>query len=760
MRRTLNQPGKTVFGDELVQLRLIGENDLLSRSKSIIDNELTMPLQASANESARMAELPAISSIAQAKYSAPVASNSLAEAPYYATIDAIQQILAKNAVQFGYSPATVPTWTIQVIVFLAACHQRLVPQTDISTFRALARWAADYGSRIFPDTNLWPANPQAIQVCVRLVERYDLTDLLVLLGRALDYGRTVIWSTEGGQLVRSRDLVVAKSQGVFYTPLFVARHLARRCLTPLMEERAPTVCDPSAGGGVLLLAAAETLLERYAPDQVLISLYGSDTDPIAVEVAALVVSSLCGAWNLSAAPPPLNTTIINGDAFGGPLYPTLIDTAPGAICWARAFPEQFNDSKDGFDVVLTNPPFGRYKVDSDWLIARDMRLDPDSLNALRSAGHQRSQTLRSSGYYALSMNGVLDKSRIGLERAMQLTRSGGRLGAIIPSTINADTASFAIRRNLLYHWELTEVDEFPETAHLFYDVNQSISVLVAGKGTATTVVNVRSSVYKAEDLARPFSAKWPLDTIERLSPKLAIPVRLDNVEGVLEQIHRHPRLAELPGIVNARGEIDVSAFKNYITDDPSMTPLVRGAQIDCYRTDIPSLKAAYIDTEALFTRLARSPKLRHFHRSRVVGRQCSYLYRSQRLSFALVEPERAIANSCNYLSVDDNAMQFYLLAVLNSTLMNWRFKLFNSNNHVSNTEIDELPIPNPTAIPASLYYAVVELAQQLCQGGDDSLVAKLDDHIFDIYGLHPQQRRDILGDTVRRVREEGASVAL
>lgn len=731
------------------------------------------------------------------------------EVRFYPKIDEIQRELARAAVERGEPLSSVPRWTIQLLTFFVACRQSgQVSLTgspastgghgslaDEAGFFELARRSADHGSRIFTDRDLWPVDARALVACARAVEGYSLGDLLVLLGRASDYGRTVEWEVgeKAGELVKKRDLVNAKSQGVFYTPTFIARHLARCCLPGPQEEpsidaredarprRPPTVCDLAVGGGVLLLAAAEVLLERFEPVQVLGSLYGVDTDPLAVEVASIAVAAVCRLWRPGEPPPTLNTRIVNGDAYGGPVkVPATIDpntqgghsagqttdlAGPGAIRWAEAFPEAFGEDRPGarrgFDVVLTNPPFGRYKVDSDWLMAKEMRLDPRSLDAMRLAGRRRSLDLRSSGFYSLSMNGVLDKSRIGLERAMQITKTGGTLGAIIPSTINADTLSSALREHLLRGWEVLEINEFPEAARLFFEVNQSISVLAARKGGDTRSVSVRSGVRGEGDLLAPFSAHWSVDVLEKLSSKLAIPVRSGDAEDILERMHDHPMIGSLQHggpfgrVVNARGEVDLSVFKSFLTDDSSMTPLVRGEQVDCYRADLPTGKETFVETDRMMDRLSGSPKLEHFRWPRLVGRQCSYLYRPQRLSFAPVGPEKAIANSLNYLVVEDEETRLYLLAVLNSHILNWRFKLISSNNHVANSEIDEFPVPDPNDVPSSLFGSIVEYAERLCAEADDSGVKDtLEEFVFDAYGLDSRQRTRIMRDEGRDARRE------
>lgn len=679
------------------------------------------------------------------------------EMRFYSAVDALQRELASAVVRRGGAVLTdpleaVPKWTLQLLTFALACRQDPGLEWDAASFLELSRRSADYGSRLFSDGSLWAPEESVLRSSAKVVAGYEVGDLLVLLGRASDYGRTVVWEVgDEGRLLKKRDLVDAKSQGVFYTPTFIARHLARRCLPDRTVAGPPTVCDPAVGGGIFLLAAAEVMLERHEPAAVLDSLYGADTDPLAVEVAATALAAACGLWRPGEPPPSMGSRIVHGDSYGGPIERVNEPRQPGAVCWASVFPERFELPKEarGFDVVLTNPPFGRYKVDSDWLMAKEMRLDPESLDALRLAGRQRSLDLRSSGFYSLSMSGVLDKSRIGLERAMQLTKQGGALGAIVPSTINADTQSYGLRENLLRSWRMLEINEFPEAAKLFFEVNQSMSVLAATKGGTSEHVSVRSGVRSEEDLRAPFSADWSIGVLEKLSSKLAIPVRSGDAEDILHVLHRHPRLGNLSSVVNARGEIDVSAFRDSISDDDSMTPLVRGEQVDCFRADLPTDKLTFVDTERVVSKLSASPKLEHVYRPRLVGRQCSYMYRPQRLSFAAVEPTRAVANSLNYLVVEDEALRLYLLAMLNSKVMNWRFKLVSSNNHVANSEIDEFPVPDPAAVPGDLFDSIVSDAETLCEAFDEDVLMSLEEGVFEAFGLGSSQSSRIMGDEDR-----------
>lgn len=76
-------------------------------------------------------------------------------------------------------------------------------------------------------------------------------------------------------------------RGAYYTPRWLADDLvarAFRAADPMCGPGQPTVADPSCGGGVFLLAAADHLVATGSAGDVVRSLWGCDVDPLAVAV--------------------------------------------------------------------------------------------------------------------------------------------------------------------------------------------------------------------------------------------------------------------------------------------------------------------------------------------------------------------------------------------------------------------------------------------------------------------------------------------
>lgn len=66
---------------------------------------------------------------------------------------------------------------------------------------------------------------------------------------------------------------------------------------------------------------------------------------------------------------------------------------------------------------------------------------------------------------------------------------------------------------------------------------------------------------------------------------------------------------------------------------------------------------------------------------------------SRRLKASVISRGYSLANSLNYIDVLDERIQAeYVLTLLNSQLLEWRFRLTSTNNNVNNYEIDALPL--------------------------------------------------------------------
>jgi hypothetical protein len=128
--------------------------------------------------------------------------------------------------------------------------------------------------------------------------------------------------------------------GAHYTPAVVARRLTDIALTTAGTRETPAVCDPAAGGGAFLLAAAGALArERRSPRAAILRdlVWGADVDPGAVAVAEAALL-LWAAEDGAGARMTSCPNLVVADAI-----------AAGPAAWTVG--------RGPFDVVIGNPPF-------------------------------------------------------------------------------------------------------------------------------------------------------------------------------------------------------------------------------------------------------------------------------------------------------------------------------------------------------------------------------------------------------------------
>jgi len=194
----------------------------------------------------------------------------------------------------------------------------------------------------------------------------------------------------------------ARRRGAHYTPPDVAAALVERALAAWEGPGHPVVCDPSCGGGVFLVAAAEALVARgVAPvDAVERHLVGVDVDPGAVAVSRRALRRWVGRDDVAVR-------VEQADAL-----------ASGAL-------EAFGV----LDVVVGNPPFQGQLVGTT---ARTRR-ERDALVAR----------------FGAPAGGYVDQAALFLLLAREVVGDGGVIALIQPRSFLVARDAAAVRSALL-----------------------------------------------------------------------------------------------------------------------------------------------------------------------------------------------------------------------------------------------------------------------------------------------------------------------
>jgi len=170
-------------------------------------------------------------------------------------------------------------------------------------------------------------------------------------------------------------------------------------------------------------------------------------------------------------------------------------------------------------------------------------------------------------------------------------------------------------------------------------------------------------------------------------------------------------------------------------------PLLRGNNI----SEFSYTTSNYYANEKFISKL--SEKQRYILKERIVCQQISNIHLEKRLKFTKIPGNVILGNSCNFLTFNEslfgNQVSLdYLLGILNSLLLNWRFKITNSNNHISNYELAELPIVIPSAVQKK---EIENLVYAIKERGNREKIYELNMTVFHLYGLNNEEIDYVLG---------------
>jgi Alw26I/Eco31I/Esp3I family type II restriction m6 adenine DNA methyltransferase len=593
-----------------------------------------------------------------------------------------------------------------------------------------------------------------------------------------------------------QDAAYRRSMGAYYTPREISDHIAERTMAPLLDALIREITkgsatsmkrlmklrtlDPACGPGTFLLSAARQVMNRFErigkactkgnltkiaeddrggfAENVAEGLYGVDLDAAALEIADFSIRYELGL-DVSDSHSLRNANLRSGNSLislkGGNDKSRLESffedsSSREAFEWSDEFPEILGPESGGFDFILMNPPYERLKPNMaefmrDRLLKGSRDIHRDEFEAYRARLTEDVEYFRRSGEYKLGNTHTIDTYRLFIERALQLTRDGGRIGFVVPSTLLGDLSARKLRRSLLTYNRVESVEEFNEGSRLFPGVTQGVCIVVVERGGKTAKLRGSFNLASLDEARKTEGLAIDIKDIEKtMGDSLVVPRVPSEGWSILEKLHRNPSLGRLPWLKNRRGELDLTMHRDYVHKGSKDPRLIRGSHITRYSIAVtPETKHEYVDVAAFLKKLGSSGRIGHLRKPRIACQQVSNRAQRWRLKFAPAPSKAVLANSCNYIVVEEDLgsdVLPYLLGVLNSDLMNWRFEVSNTNNHVSNRELSSLPIVDITAMDDRQRGLMESLVQKVKTGN----IAAIEAHVMALYGLHTKEARRVM----------------
>jgi len=472
------------------------------------------------------------------------------------------------------------------------------------------------------------------------------------------------YSLKNGKVVCEKSFINYKDKGSVYTPSNITNEIASKTIENITNKIKPNdikLFDFGCATGGFFISAFEIMNKKFNLDKRSIiknNLWGGDIDKIALDILKIKI------YNLLDKPKLTDLELIDSKLYNDNLLTSK---------------EKMFELKNYFDVIISNPPYFLLKINNKNFEDKNLQ---EYYNSVKKRITEEIEFFRKSKYYKYSIEGMLNYYKLSLEVIINFCKPNGEIGIICPSTIFADLSSKKLRKHIIKDNKLRSINYYPESARIFENVCQSTVIFYMQKAGVTDKIKIsignETFFISKELIKKAFGENYEIPYIDKIG------------WSILDKISNFQKLKDIKGVRNKRGELDLTLFKKYITKEDTGWRLVRGNMIG--KNEILDKNKEFVKIDEFKEKKSRDYLNNDFNKERLICQQISNIDTKKRLNFVKSNKFDILANSCNYINVETISDLDKLQLIFNSYLLNWRFRVTSSNNHINNYELDELPI--------------------------------------------------------------------
>ncbi|MFW9904253.1 MAG: Eco57I restriction-modification methylase domain-containing protein [Candidatus Thorarchaeota archaeon] len=398
------------------------------------------------------------------------------------------------------------------------------------------------------------------------------------------------------------------------------------------------------------------------------------------------------------------------------LFDDTINPDQVLFLWELEFPEVFFGKEYGFNAIVGNPPWDKWKLyDREWLgstaigradyaqkITTIQKFDNESYSKYLKLKEFYKNTTEYFNQYFQWQPGEKNLFKLFFERFFNLCCVNGYLGVILPGGFLGEYYSQPLRRVLLKEMRVHLIIEFVSNKEIFPDAEAGLSILVilAQKKSASIEFPFIKGILSIEALERIKVRKLSNTTTNIIyfaqndilmsSPKCIVPAVRNQFDlKIIRKITKFPSLASNKwGCKTSRG-VDMTNDRDLLVKNATPFPLIEGRHL--VRLGFDNTHPRYWIRS--FEEYKR--KIPFWDKTIIAWKNFSGNHRRRRMRIAILPPKSVISNSViclyNFPSIPD--VEFYLAGIMCSIPFEFRIRQLCYGININQYIMDGMTVP-------------------------------------------------------------------